>query len=142
MSYTDQKYFNITQSAVVLNSNAGTSTSTASGQAVTTTSVMRLPKFIRRSQINAIRVAIDSAPTAGYSAQSLVFLNGTATLGVVNIGASAVGASVDAVITSANSVVPAGIQPTVNFIGTATASGSAPVNGNYSVYWEVEPLPA
>jgi hypothetical protein len=142
MSYSDQKYFSIGQTPVVLNSNAGTSTSTASGQAVNTPAVMRLPKFIKRGQINAIRVAVDVAAGAGSTAPLLVFLNGTSTLGVVTLTTNTAGASVDAVITAANSVIAKDAQPTVSFIGTATASGATPINGSYSVYWEVQTLPA
>lgn len=141
MSYSDQKYFTISQSAVVLNSNAGTSTATASGHVVTNTAVMRLPKFIKRSQVNAIRVAIDTACGAGTTGPTLVFLNGTATLGSVAIGTNTAGVSVDATLTAANQIVAAAVQPTVSFVGTATASAST-ASGSYSVYWEVEPLPS
>ena len=135
MAYSDQKFYSRLLVPLCLASNAGTSTATASGHAPTTTAAVRLKKYLRRTKVSAVRVAVDTAPGAALTTAKLIFLNGTDTFAVATIGTNTAGVSVDASMTVANATIAADVQPTVNFTGTSTASANT-ANGVFTIQFE------
>jgi hypothetical protein len=135
MAFSDQKF--ITRVLVPAGFNVtSTATITASGHVVTNTAAYRLPKFLRRTKISAIRAKVVTAPNAGATSTRMVFLNGTSTFAVVTVSTNTAGVSVDATMTDANATFAADVEPTVNVLSTGTASSAAVTQGNYDLYFE------
>lgn len=134
MGYTDQKFYT-RQFSKVDEIAVTTSTLTASGHVVTSTNVGDLPKFIKRTKVNAIRVEIKTAPV-NQPTVSLVFLNGTSTVGNAAVGTNTAGVFIDATMTAANQIMAADAELGVNIVSTGTASDAAETNGTYDVYLE------
>lgn len=95
MGYSDQKFYTRNFEDVVLGSAVGTITASGSNSLV---GVLRLPKFLRRTAINKIRVYVATAPAANLTVTKLAFLNGTNTFAVATIGTNTAGVSVDATV--------------------------------------------
>ncbi len=145
MGYADQKFYARELNMVTESSqNFGSSTATASGAVITTTAAAKLKQYIRKTNIQNIRVAVDTASNVAQTTPTLVFLNGTSTFGVVTLGTgtSTAGNVVSGVMTSSNAAIAAGVAPTVNVLGTSTASNSGVANGSYTVYFEEQEMPS
>jgi hypothetical protein len=137
MSYSDPKYDARVMVPVVLGSAVGTLTFTASAHAKTNSAVYRLPKFLKRTKVNAVRVKVGTAPVAGVVSSKLIFKNGTNTFAVATIGTNTAGSTVDATMTSTNAVLAADTEPTVDLLGTGTASETG-VAGTFDIYFETQ----
>ena len=135
MPYTSAQYGARPFYPVALATNVGTMTATASGQAVTNSAVAALPEFTRRTLINKIKVQVVTAPGAGATTVKLIFKNGTSTFAVATIGTNTAGVIVAPAITAANAVITRGTAPTVDALGTSTASANTAL-GLYSFYFE------
>lgn len=141
MGYSDQKYYARPLELAAQNMTFGTAT--ASGTNTLASPVSNpLPAFVNRTSINAIKVVVTTAVAVGAVAESIVFLNGTSTFGVVTMtgGTATAGQVFSGVITTANSTFAAAGQPTYELIvNTATASGA--VTGSFNIYLEQQELP-
>ena len=115
------------------------STATASGTAGHTLSaVIPMPKFPQRTEIQKIRVRCAVIPNAASTAVTLNFLNGTNTFGVVTLTTATAGQWLEGVITASNAIIADDVVPTVNMLGTSTASAAA--SGTYDVWLETQRL--
>jgi hypothetical protein len=130
MSYSERK-----TNLRAWNASAGTSTATASGHAPTTTAAIKLPKYIQGENIQRVRVAVDTAPGAALTVSKLIFKNGTNTFAVATIGTNTAGSQVDATMTEAFSFIKQDVQPTVDFLGTSTASVNT-ASGVYTIFFD------
>jgi len=138
MAYSDQKFYarpllQIAQAASFGTSTAGDSTGHDLSDVYT-----GLPKFVRRSKVNAIRVRCTTIPDAGSTAVVVNFTNGTDILGAVTVTTATAGQFLDCTMTPANSTFAADGQLTVDMTGTSTASGDA--NGSYDIWAEIQEL--
>ena len=133
MSYSDGKFQARVMNLVSPSTSWGTSTaSSATGH--NTTGVVVLPKFIRATEVGAIRMRCTVIPDAGSTAVKANFLNGTNTFGVVTLTTATAQAQLDGVMTAANASFAADGQPTVNLVGTATATADA--SGSWEIWFE------
>lgn len=139
MSYTDQKYY--ARPLLLVGDNRSFGTATASGAAgFTLSTVTELPKYIYRNTINNIRLKVRTAPNAAATGLVAYVLNGTNTYASITLTTATAGASLDfAVINSTYGTFTAGAQPTINLVGTSTASGGTA--GAYDVFFEVQERP-
>ena len=134
MAYPDQKYYarplQLWGSAV----DMGLSVATTVAR---TDAAVGIPKLIRKSQVNAIRLRVDTIPNASATALVASFVNGTDTFGTVTLTTATADEFLDVTITStANAVIAADVQVTVNIAGTATATDD--VLGDYDIWAEVQ----
>ncbi len=139
MSYSDQKYYS--RPLLLVADTRSFGTATASGAAGHTLSdVVELPKFIRRTQLGTVRLKVRTIPNAASTALTAIFLNGTNTYGTAVLTTATAGQTIDfTVTTSAYSTFTAGAEPTINLVGTSTASGAA--CGIYDVFIESQERP-
>lgn len=137
MAYSDGKFYARPFVPVAFGTNVGTATATASGHAVTISGVARLPKYPKRVKINVVRVAIGTAPGAALTTSKLIFKNGTDTFAVATIGTNTAGVVVDATVTASNATLADDTQPTVDFLGTSTASANTAA-GVYDIWFETQ----
>jgi hypothetical protein len=134
MSYSDPKY-NTRVQVPARFSTTTTLTATASGHAVTATDAVELPNFIRRTAVTRVHV---KTVTAGVTTvNKLIFLNGTDTMCTVTVAAA--GTSTTGTPTGNTGTFTAGGEPTVNVLGTGTAS-AAQASGTYDVWFEQQEL--
>lgn len=139
MSYTDQKYYGRPQ--ILVGDNRSFGTATASGAAGFTLSTLtELPKFIKRTQLNTVRLKVRTAPNAAATGLIAIFLNGTNTHGTAVLTTATAGQTVD--FTNVNSgsygTFTSGAQPTLNLVGTSTASGGTA--GAYDIFFEAREM--
>ena len=124
----------------------GVGTSTGAGTATNTLVAAINPiqrRFIRPVQVNAIKVYVGTAPVAGATGVTMAFMNGTSTFATAVVGTNTATSWVDATVTSSLSKLftvgtdgtATNVNPTINMIGTATASGLA--FGTYLIDVEV-----
>lgn len=132
MGYSFAKYWTRTLVPVRFGAT-GTFTATASAQAGTVTAIASLPQYTRRTEITGGNVVIATAPVL--TGASLAFKNGTSTFATATIGTNTAGVVVALSMTVANEIFASGGKPTVDLIGTSTAS-AAQVGGVYDVYFE------
>lgn len=135
MSYTDQKYY--VRPMQLVGDTRSFGTATASGAAGFTLSTLtELPKFIKRTAINQIRLKVRTAPNAAATGVITTLLNGTNVVGTAVLTTATAGQTVDFVITtSSNGTFTSGGQPTLSLVGTSTASGG--VAGTYDIFMEL-----
>jgi len=140
MSYTDGKYY--ARPLILVGDNRSFGTATASGAAgFTLSTITELPKFTRRTQINYVRVKVRTAPNAGATGLIARFMNGTTTHGTLVLTTATAGQSLDFTVTGAASnsnIFAAESQPTINLVGTSTASGGTA--GAYDIFLEEREL--
>jgi hypothetical protein len=144
----------------VVNGTAGTST--ASSTANSNASTFTLPKLPMKVAIKRIRVRVVTAPASNLTGCKLAFVNGTDTFAIATIATATAGQFVDATAVTygggavlyegtatfteitglarakelgvnALAEVAADVQPTVNVLSTATASGMA--QGVYDIWY-------
>ena len=120
--------------SLVADSLTGTQTFTASDVVITSTDQGNFPKYEGGRRIVAVRVRVVTAPTSANV--TLNFLNGTSTFASAAIGTNTAGLTVDATMTQANTRFADEGEPTLNVVGTGTAS-AAQVYGVYKI-WFVE----
>ena len=137
MSYSDGSF----QSRYLLNvdNDYSLTTFTASGANALTQPGLALPKFVRRTKVNKIQLVCRTIPNAGATGLKAVFLNGTSTMGEVTLTTATAGQRLDGTVTAANAVYSLGSNPTLNVIGTATASGGAV--GVFDIFFECQEQP-
>jgi hypothetical protein len=134
MAYADQKFYSreVVPQAFAVSFGTATGAGTASN---TFTAVAALKKTFRRTQINKIRMRCTTIPNASATAVIAQFKNGTNVFGTVVLTTLASLGFADGVITSsANAILAADTQPTVDITGTFTASASA--IGAYDIDFE------
>lgn len=137
MSYSDQKFQTRVNGILSPNTSWGTATaSSATGH--DTTGVVVLPKLFRRTAINNLRMRCSVIPNAASTVVKANFLNGTNTFAVVTLTTATAGQILDATVTATNGTFAADGQPTVNLVGTATASAAA--SGSWEVWVEAQEL--
>jgi hypothetical protein len=140
MGYSDQKYYARplvkVASAVAFGTSTGAGTASNSLAQPTGT---YLPQYIRRTQITGVKVVAATAIAANANPVSLNLINGTNTFAAVAVGTATQGQTFSGVVTASNAVFAAGGQPTMNLIGTWTASGGT--SGTWDIYFEQEELP-
>ena len=139
MSYTDQKYYMRPQ--ILEGDNRSFGTATASGAAGFTLSTLtELPKFIKRTQINQIRLKVRTAPNAAATGLIAIFLNGTNTHGTAVLTTATAGHTIDFTTLNSGSysTFTAGSQPTISLVGTSTASGGTA--GAYDIFFEAREM--
>lgn len=137
MGYSDAQFNARPLSLVSDNTSWGTATaSSATGHVLST--VVELPKFIRRTKINAVRLKVRTIPNAASTALVAHLLNGTNTAGTAVLTTAALSADVNFTLTTASCTWAADGEPTISLTGTATASGAA--NGAYDVFLETQEL--
>ena len=134
MSYTDQKYY--VRPLTLVGDNRSFGTATASGAAGFTLSTLtELPKFIKRTQVNQVRLKVRTAPNAAATGLVVTMLNGAGTYGTAVLTTATAGQTVDFTITTAsNGTFAAAAQPTLSLVGTSTASGGTA--GAYDIFYE------
>lgn len=139
MGYSDPKFYSrpLVQVGQALSFSTFTGAGTASNS-IGLPAGSYLPAFVRRTQINAIRVIPTTIPNAAATALVMSFLNGTSTFATVTLTTAAAGTALSATVTAANAVFAVGGQPTCNIIGTSTASGANV--GVYDIYFEDQEL--
>lgn len=115
----------------------GTMTATASDHVVTVEDAGVLPEFFNSKRINDVKAVITTAPNAGATGVTLNFLNGTATFASIAIGTNTAGEVVAATMTDANTQIAEGVEPTVNLVGTATASENTDM-GTYNIWFDLD----
>lgn len=138
MSYTDSKYY--TRPQILVGDNRSFGTATASGAAGFTLSTLtELPKFIKRTQINTVRLKVRTAPNAAATGLIATFLNGTNVYGTAVLTTATAGQTVDfTVTTGSNGTFAAAAQPTISLVGTSTASGGTA--GAYDIFFEAREM--
>lgn len=135
-TYSDQKYYSRVFVPAGFAVDFGTATATVDAS---TDVAATLPKFKRRTQINAVRLRCTTIPNANSTVLLANFVNGTNTFGTAVITTAAADGFVDGVITSAaNAIFAADGQPKVNMAGTHTASGVD--QGDFDIWFEVQEL--
>lgn len=133
MSYSDPQ-FRVNQFSNMASARSF-GTATASGSAGHTLSdVAELPKFIKRSKLSAVRLKVTTIPNAASTGLIARLLNGTDTAGTAVLTTAALGASVDFTMNTSYNTFTAGAEPTINLVGTSTASGAA--CGAYDIFFE------
>lgn len=138
MSYSDQRFQ--TRQFKLGAPSASFGTATAAGAAGhTATDVVELPAFIRKTRITGIRLKVRTIPNAASTALIARAMNGTATIGTAVLTTATLGQVVDFTL-STGTELAANAEPTVNLVGTATASGAA--SGAYDVFFEFNELPS
>lgn len=120
--------------ALAADSLTGTQTFTASDQVITSTDQNNFPRYSGGRRIIAVRVRVVTAPVSANV--TLNFLNGTNTFASAAIGTNTAGQTVEATMTPTNANFADSGEPTLNVVGTGTAS-AAQVYGVYKV-WFVE----
>jgi hypothetical protein len=139
MSYSDPKYATRQFNLVAQAQSWGTTTAAGTAAIALTGVAARLPKFVKRTKLNAFQLQCSTIPNAASTALTGLLMNGTNTVGTVVLTTATAGQVLTGVVTStANAVYAADAQVTFNLIGTATASGSA--NGAYDVWLETQEL--
>jgi hypothetical protein len=139
MGYSDPKFYS--RHLVPLAGSASLSTATASGaNTVPAASLPALPKFVRRTKVNALQVVCKVIPNAASTALVLAALNGTTTFGTVVLTTATAGQVINGVITntSTGNEIAAGTGITLALAGTATASGAA--MGTFDILAETQEL--
>lgn len=139
MSYTDSKYY--VRPQILVGDNRSFGTATASGAAGFTLSTLtELPKFIKRTQINVVRLKVRTAPNAGATGLTAIFLNGTNTHGTAVLTTATAGQTVDFTTVNSGSygTFTSGDQPTLKLVGTSTASGGTA--GAYDIFFEAREM--
>jgi hypothetical protein len=153
-------YDSLQNFVAVVGGTAGTST--ASSTANSNASTFALPKLPYRFAIKRIRVRVVTAPETNLTGCKLAFLNGTDTFAIATIGATAAGTFVDATAVTYGggatlyegtatfteisglvrakelgintlAMITGDVQPTVNVLSTATASGMT--QGVYDIWY-------
>lgn len=139
MSYTDPMFHARPQVLVADTRSFGTAT--ASGAAgYTLSDVVELPRFLRRTRLNAVRLKVRVIPNAAATGLIASLLNGTTTVGTAVLTTAALGATIDFTLTSSLSTFTASTEPTISLVGTSTASGGAA--GSYDIFYEQQELPS
>lgn len=133
MSYPDQKYMTRPLQFWGQAVDFGLSVATTVAR---TDAVAQLPKFIRKSQVNAIRLRCTTIPNAAATALKLSFLNGTDTFGTAVITTATADQVIDVTIDTDYNVFAADGQPTVSISGTATATNDSV--GDFDIWAEVQ----
>lgn len=140
MSYSDPKFY--ARPLVLVGDNRSFGTATASGAAGHTLSTLtELPKFIRRTAVNGIRLKVRTIPNAASTGVIVAALNGTNTFGTAVVTTATAGQSVDFTLVNTASnynTFTAGGQPSFSMVGTSTASGAA--CGAYDIFFEDQEL--
>lgn len=138
--YPDQKFYTRVFTPAVFALGFGTSTGAGTASNTLAAVAAGLPKWPRRTQINKIRFRCTTIPNVSATAVIAQVKNGTNVLGTVNLTtatASGGGQFIDGVITSsANAILAADTQPTIDIAGTFTASGGAV--GSYDIWFETQ----
>ena len=121
MGYADQKFYSRPLEALLV-AGTGTATGTTTGTAATANpnAFPRVPAFIRRTQINRIRVVVSAAQSANFTGSRYAFLNGTNTFAVATIGTAAANTTVDATVIATFSGTAASGTELVNPLSTIT----------------------
>lgn len=101
-------------------------------------SLVKCPKFWRRSVVNKARMIVTTIPSDAAVALQAHFLNGTDTFGVVTLTTATLGQVFDVTLDTAYNTFTASAQPTIKTTGTSTASADAA--GSYNVFFEVQEL--
>jgi len=138
MAYPDQKYYSRPLQLLAQAASFGTSTAGDTVGHDLTDVYAGLPKFIRKSQIKALRVRCTVIPDAGSTALVAHFLNGTDTMGTITLTTATADQFFDVTLTAANTIFAADGQPTIKTTGTSTASGDA--QGSYDIWAEIQEL--
>ncbi len=139
MSYTNPEFQGRVQ--VLVGDARSFGTATASGAAGHTLSdVTELPKFIRRTAVNAARLKVRTIPNANSTGLIARLMNGTNTAGTAVLTTAALGATVDFTMNKSYNTFTAGSEPTINLVGTSTASAAA--CGAYDIFFEQRELPS
>lgn len=137
MGYSDQKY-NTRQYNFYGAVDFGTATT---GTVATTSVSARLPKFLRRTAINDIRLICFTIPNAAATALVAHVMNGTNTFGTAVLTTATAGQVIEFTpVTAANGTYAADGQVTIKVTGTATASADS--LGDFDLYFETQELPA
>lgn len=137
MSYSDGKF----QASVpgILSPVNTWGTATASGAVGhDTTAVIGLPKYFKATKITDIKMRCTVIPNAASTTVKANFLNGTNTFATVTLTTATAGQVLDATMTASNGSFAADAGPTVNLVGTSTASAAA--SGSWEVFAETQEL--
>ena len=136
MSYTDGKYY--ARPLIMVGDDRSFGTATASGAAgFTATDIVYLPKFPRRTQINYVRFRCRTAPNTGATGLIVRMLNGTTTHGTAVLTTRTAGEVFDLTVTggaSNSQIFSSESSPTMNLVGTSTASGGTA--GAFDIFFE------
>jgi len=100
------------------------------------TAVASLPPFPKKVTVTAVKLRCTTIPDTGSTGVRAVFLNGTSTFATVTLTTATASQWLTGTVTAANAVLTADTSPTVNVVGTATASADA--NGSYDIWFEYE----
>lgn len=97
-----------------------------------------LPKFVRRTQVSAIRLRCTEIPNALATGLVASFLNGTNTFATVVLTTATADQFLDATVVTDDDVniFAKDVQPTVNVAGTAT--GASDSLGDFDIWFEIE----
>lgn len=134
MSYSDQKYYARTPVKIVDGLDLGTSTASGANELTISTNEI-LPVF-RRTQVVGLKARVDAIPVATFTGVNVVVLNGTSTLGTIDITAGTAGQWISGSVTAANAVIASGSAATLKVVGTATASGGSV--GDVDLWFELQ----
>lgn len=139
MSYSDPKFYS--RAYVLVKDRVSLGTATASGSAgYTLSDVVELPKFPRRTVVNKIRLKCTTIPNAASTGLTARFMNGTDTAGTAVLTTATVGQSIDFTMNTSYNTFTADAEPTMNLVGTSTASGAAA--GAFDIFFEQQELPS
>jgi hypothetical protein len=135
MGYSNPEF--LARQLVNFSPNHSLSTATASSATgADRTAPTALPAFLRRTKVNKVSFVVRTIPNAASTGLKAVLLNGTSTAATVTLTTATLGQVLTGTVTVANSTFAADAQPTLNVVGTATASGAA--NGAFDVVFEVQ----
>lgn len=138
MSYSDGRFQSRPQ--ILVGDNRSFGTATASGAAgFTLSTITELPKFVNRVQLNRVRLKVRTAPNAAATGLTAILFNGTNTAGTVVLTTATAGQSIDFTLVSVYNTFTADAQPTLNLIGTSTASGGTA--GAYDIFMSEQEQP-
>jgi hypothetical protein len=135
MGYSDQKFYSRPLQLWGQAVDFGLSVATT---VAVTDAVTQLPKFIRKSQVNAIRLRCTTIPNADATALTVSVLNGTSTMATAVITTATADQHIDATVVTTNdvNVFAADAQPTISITGTATATDDS--MGDFDIWAEVQ----
>jgi hypothetical protein len=137
MGYSDQKFHSRPLQLWGQAVSFGTATASATDGILVTDAAPSLPKMIRKTQINSLRLRCSVIPDTGSDVVVATFNVGGAEFGTAVLTTATADQHIDVTITTAsNNVIAADGQLIVGVTGTATAS--ADVNGSYDVWAEVQ----
>jgi hypothetical protein len=140
MGYSNPEYQARYEVPLALNTSLGTFTASGSN-ALTSVLGGALPKFIRRTRLNKLRFVCRTIPNASATGLTAIVLNGTTTVGTAVLTTATANQNIDLTITGTTgvNVYSRDTAPTINIVGTATASGGA--LGAYDLYAEAQEQP-